>query len=106
MTPTIRQPYKPTLAIVCIAFLTAACASTKPLPEPAATTLDALAELRVFDHTHATFDRLLETFVRNGRVDYRGIRAAPDDLYAYTEALGAVSAPVLGRWSREQQMAY
>ena len=48
-----------------------------------------------FDHTHAAYDAILKANVSNGRVDYKGLTAAPTALDRYLNTLAAVSEQVV-----------
>lgn len=66
----------------------------------------ALAETASFDHTHAAFDSLLKTHVRDGLVDYRALQQSPGDLDRYLDALASVSASVFDGWTESRQLAF
>ena len=59
-----------------------------------------------FDHDHAQFGTVLERHVKDGRVDYDGLKRDRAPLDQYVQTLGAVSAAELAAFSREQQLAY
>ena len=60
-----------------------------------------------FDHEHRAWTRLLEQYVRDGRVDYGGLhRDARPALSAYRDALSAVSRTCYADWTREQRLAF
>lgn len=59
-----------------------------------------------FDRSHAQFDALLNTYVLDGRVDYRRLGVDPHLLQAYLADLGGVSAAELAAWPREDQLAF
>ncbi len=65
-----------------------------------------------FDHTHGTWDRLLNTHVRwiNGGVasqaDYSGFKKDMDLLDNYLDTLSAVTQTAFDQWSKEQQLAF
>lgn len=82
------------LRSIAVAFLVLAVAGT-PLfaKEP-------------FDHTHAEFDRLLQSHVRNGLVDYEGLATSGKLLRRYINRLGSVSENEYGRFTRDEKLAY
>lgn len=60
-----------------------------------------------FDHEHSAWTAILARFVRDGRVDYAGIKAgALPDLGRYLSSLGAVRAADYPTWTRDQQLAF
>ena len=66
----------------------------------------AFAQAAAFDHTHARYGVVLERFVRDGLVDYRGLHEDPAGLDAYLDTLAAVGRRDFERWSREDQIAF
>lgn len=57
-----------------------------------------------FDHSHTAFSAVLEARLADGRVDYSGIKASPQQLNAYLKGLESVSS--MDGWSRDQQLAF
>ncbi|MBP6827529.1 MAG: DUF547 domain-containing protein [Saprospiraceae bacterium] len=58
-----------------------------------------------FTLNHAGLDSLLQKYVSDeGRVNYKGLKADKEALYAYCELLA--KNPVQDAWSREEKMAY
>ncbi len=66
----------------------------------------AAAQPARFDHEHTSYTRLLAQLVRDGRVDYRALRARRDALRAYLGELYTCTPAQLADWSRAQQLAY
>jgi hypothetical protein len=61
----------------------------------------------LFDQEHAAWTRLLRLYVRNGFVDYAGLkRDGQADLNAYLHALESVGRADFDSWNREQQLGY
>src|SRR5216683_1293580 len=58
-----------------------------------------------FDQTHARYAVLLTNFVRDARVDYTRLQAAPQELDAYLNELAAVKPEDFGAWTRENRLA-
>ena len=58
------------------------------------------------DPLHRPFDEILDLYVRDGLVYYLALRNERARFDRYVDALGAVSAETLKRWSRDQQLAY
>lgn len=54
----------------------------------------------------APYGRLLARFVKDGAVDYPGLRKNPADLKIYLESLAKVSASAYGAASAEERLAY
>jgi hypothetical protein len=59
-----------------------------------------------FDHTHALFGQVLKRFVKDGRVDYTALKAAPQLLNSYLDRLAAVSPGDFKKWPEPQQLAF
>ena len=75
---------------------------------PIATAVAASApSCSAFDHEHRAWTRLLEQYVKDGRVDYAGLRReARPALSGYLDLLSAVSRTCYARWMREQRLAF
>lgn len=58
-----------------------------------------------FDHSYASLDRILKRYVRDGLVDYAGLKAGAD-LDKCLAGLEAVSEKDFKQWSREEQITY
>lgn len=74
-----------------------------PGPAPSARTADAP---RTFDHSHSWLASVLKARVRDGRVDYRGLRREPDLLLEYLRQVGSVPEATVRSWSRDEQLAF
>jgi len=73
-------------------------------PEAAGDRTDACL---AFDHDHAAWTSLLLRFVRDGQVDYAGLkRSGERDLAEYLQSLGAVCSRHYEQWSREEKLAF
>jgi len=60
-----------------------------------------------FDHDHTAWTALLKRHVRDGRVDYRGLKKkGRADLDAYLKTLEAVSRGELKGWTKNQALAF
>jgi hypothetical protein len=60
-----------------------------------------------FDHEHAAWTSILSRFVKDGDVDYAGLKAgAQADLGRYLSSLGSVSRADYQGWNREQKLAF
>ena len=60
---------------------------------------------QAFDHTHATFDQVLRTYVSAGWVDYGKLTADRSGLDAYADSLAAVDGAEAAGFSRQEAMA-
>ena len=58
-----------------------------------------------FDQTHAKYARVLAATVRDGRVDYAKLKAAPAELDAYLKDVGDVSAADFAKWNKGDRLA-
>jgi len=83
------------------------------LKRPLALALAAvsLASARVnqqpeFDHTHAQLTAVLATSLKDGLVDYAGLRESPKALDAYVATLSATTPALHAEWTREQRFAF
>jgi hypothetical protein len=59
----------------------------------------------VFDQSHGKFARVLSATVRDGRVDYAKLKAAPAELDAYLKDVGAVTAGDFAKWNKGDRLA-
>mgnify|MGYP001611975455 CR=1 FL=1 len=58
-----------------------------------------------FDHTHARFARVLDAAVKEARVDYAKLKAAPAELDGYLKDVAAVPAAEFARWGEADRLA-
>ncbi|MCI0455156.1 MAG: DUF547 domain-containing protein [Candidatus Dadabacteria bacterium] len=63
-------------------------------------------EPKSFDHSHSIYDSLLKKYVRNGRVDYKGLKTSSEDFDIYLRELGLVNERDYTNWSREEKLAF
>lgn len=59
-----------------------------------------------FDQTHALFNQVLKTYVKNARVDYVALKAHPQELTRYLDQVATVTRPEFKQWSEPQQIAF
>ena len=58
-----------------------------------------------FDQTHGRFARVLAATVKDARVDYAKLKAAPAELDAYLKDVAAVPAAEFARWNKADRLA-
>ena len=63
-------------------------------------------QANAFDHSHALFATVLEKYVSDGAVDYKGLKADVDGLKSYLDGLAAVPEATFNDWSRPDQLAF
>lgn len=68
----------------------------------AVSTLSAAA----FDHTHARFATVLQTHVKESRVNYAALKAGRAELDGYLDQLAAVPEADFDRWPRAERLAF
>lgn len=59
-----------------------------------------------FDKSHAAFDEVLKEYVKNGRVDYRGLKTHRQGLDNYLDQLASVPKSEFAKWNQNEQMAF
>ena len=59
-----------------------------------------------FDHTHSNFDMLLKKYVKNGMVDYKGIKTEEEKLNLYLNELSLVSLKEYSSFSKEEKLSF
>ena len=59
-----------------------------------------------FDQTHARFTEVLKARVKNGVVDYAGLRKDRAGLDAYLKELERVDGKEFARWGKKQRIAF
>jgi Protein of unknown function, DUF547 len=59
-----------------------------------------------FDHTHKLYSVQLKKFVKNGQVDYAGLKKEPRVLERYLFNLSRVKEPEFKSWTKAQQLAF
>lgn len=85
------------------AALAAACGAARP---PAALQAPATAAQGPFDHAHAAFTEILGRHVRDGVVDYAGLKADSAPLLRYLASLEAVDPAAFAAWTPAERMAF
>lgn len=58
-----------------------------------------------FDQSHARFARVLDAVVKEARVDYAKLKAAPGELDGYLKDVAAVPAAEFARWRESDRLA-
>ena len=59
------------------------------------------------DRLHASFDQILDLYVRDGLVYYQALKSERANQFdAYIRAISAVTAETVSQWPRGQQLAY
>ena len=59
-----------------------------------------------FDQTYALYATVLSKYVKNGHVDYIGIKSSPGELTAFLESTAKVSKDEFETWTEDQQLAF
>lgn len=59
-----------------------------------------------FDGSHKLYGEVLSVYVKDGLVDYRGIKSDPDDLSAYIESTEKVTLEEFERWTEGKRLAF
>lgn len=59
-----------------------------------------------FDHSHAGLEEVLQTYLHDGLVNYRGLKANRSGLDSYLQGLGAVTPSEMSGWTRDQRLAF
>jgi len=59
-----------------------------------------------FDQTHALLTGVLTEYVKDGRVNYVGLKARPQELNEYLDQLAAVPRADFNTWTEPQQIAF
>ncbi len=59
-----------------------------------------------FDHSHALFNKVLKRFVKDGLVDYTGLKDDHANLDQYLAGLETVTETDFNQWTKPQQIAY
>ncbi len=58
-----------------------------------------------FDHTHATYHELLQTHVKDGKVNYAALKESPAGLDAYLKQLATLPEADFKAWTKSQRLA-
>lgn len=65
-----------------------------------------MAQTTEMDHNYTAFTTILQTHVKDGMVDYQGIKTAPKHLNYTLEKWGAISKNEFNSWNEKQQLAF
>jgi hypothetical protein len=60
----------------------------------------------VFDPNHTTYDKVLKEFVKDGLVNYAGLKQNPQQLKQYLNDLSQVKKDIFKKWDKDRQLAY
>ena len=61
---------------------------------------------QAFDQTYENYDRVLKTYVADGRVNYSGLKEAPEALEVYLESAAGVPEEQFNAWTESQRLAF
>ncbi|MCB1176785.1 MAG: DUF547 domain-containing protein [Leptospiraceae bacterium] len=59
-----------------------------------------------FDHNHTAFDGILKKYVRNGKVNYKGIKKVENSFNSYLNSLSAVSQSQYNGFNKNQKLSF
>lgn len=59
-----------------------------------------------FDNSHGTYGKVLSLYVRDGLVDYSGLKSDPGGLEAYLESTAKVTRQDFESWPEDEQLAF
>ena len=63
------------------------------------------AQAAEFDQSHALFDQVLKTYVKDARVNYPALKAQPGELNHYLEELANIPPAAFERWPENERLA-
>jgi hypothetical protein len=66
----------------------------------------AVTSSSAFDNTHGLYGKTLSLYVKDGLVDYRGLKSNPGDLRTYLESTSHVTRQEFDSWSKDEQLAF
>lgn len=64
------------------------------------------ASSSAFDNSHGAYGEVLSLYVRDGLVDYRGLKSDPGGLEAYLESTAKVTRQDFESWPEDKQLAF
>jgi len=59
-----------------------------------------------FDQSHSLYSSVLGKYVKDGSVDYRGLKSNPDDLKNYLSQTSTITKGEFDKWTQGQQLAF
>jgi len=60
----------------------------------------------VFDQTHEEWNKVLQEYVKDGRVNYQGLKTKPIGFNRYIAQLASVKKADFDDWTKEEKLAY
>lgn len=64
------------------------------------------ASSSAFDNSHGAYGKVLSLYVRDGLVDYRGLKSDPGGLEAYLESTAKVTKQDFESWPEDERLAF
>jgi len=61
---------------------------------------------KTFDPNHTTYNQVLKDFVKDGLVNYAGLKQTPHQLKQYLNDLSQVKKDIFKKWDKDQQLAF
>lgn len=61
---------------------------------------------QAFDQTYETYNKVLKTYVADGRVNYSGLKNAPKALASYLDSAAGVPEEQFNSWTESQRLAF
>ena len=65
-----------------------------------------LANADALDQSNEQYAKVLNSYVKDGLVDYSGLKSSPQDLNQYLEETSLVTKETFGMWSKNEQLAF
>ncbi len=65
-----------------------------------------IAVAQSFDQAYADYGGVLKAAVTDGRVNYKGLKAAPNTLYRYLDSAAGVSEAQFNTWAESQRLVF
>lgn len=94
------KPHTPLPGIIALLLILPVLWFTAGAPEADS------SDMPSFDHQHRLFDQILDTYVRDGLVNYSALKNDQEDLDRYLATLAAVDPEHYEEWTREQKLAF
>jgi hypothetical protein len=91
------KTFIPVISLICVAAF---------LPASVLAASAGVGSSQAFDQTYEIYDKVLKTYVADGRVNYSGLKNTPKALASYLNSAAGVPEEQLNSWTEPRRLAF